>query len=96
MANDRGQLKEIGEPTFQTNVIKALSSRPLHPIMQQTQEEISYETKASGIAPEVGELDVLIEEMLEKEEASEKIRQSQSNKNTYIPLYSLLFISRNI
>ncbi|CAB4041207.1 Hypothetical predicted protein [Paramuricea clavata] len=38
---------------------------------------MKYETKASGISPKVTEFDTLIEEMLEKEEASEELRATQ-------------------
>ena len=39
---------------------------------------MSYEKSASGISPEVTELDVLIEEAIEKEELSEEIRATES------------------
>jgi hypothetical protein len=41
---------------------------------------MNYEKRASGIAPELTELDVLIEETIEKQEVSEDIWLTQGKK----------------
>lgn len=46
---------------------------------------MSYEKTATGISPEVTELDNLIEETIHKEEANEELRKTQSKKLFVVP-----------
>ena len=39
---------------------------------------MAYEKRATGISPEVTELDQLVEEIVEKEELSEEFRKDES------------------
>ncbi|XP_028403423.1 histone-lysine N-methyltransferase, H3 lysine-79 specific-like [Dendronephthya gigantea] len=66
------------DPSFKKTLSKRSVQDRCTLLCEKHKKRIAYEMKATGISPKLTELDSLIEETLEKEEASEELRASQS------------------
>ena len=71
-------LKKSEDPHFKETLAKRSVQDRYTLLCKKQKKRMSYEKSASGISPEVTELDVLIEEAIEKEELSEEIRATES------------------
>lgn len=67
-------LKDLQDPSFKDTLGKRSVQDRYSRLSKKHKKRVSYEKTASGISPEVTELDVLIEEAIEKEKFSEEIR----------------------
>ena len=72
-----GNLVQLEDPVFKKSLSKRSVQDHCTLLCEKHKKRMKYETKASGISPNVTELDNLIEETLEKEEASEELRATQ-------------------
>ena len=72
-----GNLVQLEDPVFKKSLSKRSVQDRCTLLCEKHKKRMKYETKASGISPNVTELDNLIEETLEKEEASEELRATQ-------------------
>ena len=73
-------LKQLGDPKFKETLSKRLVQDRCSLLCEKYKKRMNYEKRASGIAPELTELDVLIEETIEKQEVSEDIWLTQGKK----------------
>ncbi|XP_028390589.1 histone-lysine N-methyltransferase, H3 lysine-79 specific-like [Dendronephthya gigantea] len=73
-----GNLVQLEDPSFKKTLSKRSVQDRCTLLCEKHKKRIAYEMKATGISPQLTELDSLIEETLEKEEASEELRASQS------------------
>ena len=76
-----GNLVQLEDPVFKKSLSKRSVQDRCTLLCEKHKKRMKYETKASGISPNVTELDNLIEETLEKEEASEEL----SGPTNYCP-----------
>ena len=71
-------LKKSEDPHFKETLAKRSVQDRYTLLCKKQKKRMSYEKSASGISPEVTELNVLIEEAIEKDELSEEIRATES------------------
>lgn len=73
-------LEECDEPKFKVNVRSVRDRYSL--LAKKYRKQMQNEKKASGIVPEVSELDVLLEELIELEDMSESERENETEEKT--------------
>lgn len=79
-------LRKLEDPKFKATLSKRSVQDRYTLLCEKHRKRMIFEKGATGISPEVSELDVLIEEAIEKEEFSEEVRITQS-KALCIPIY---------
>ena len=70
-------LKKSEDPHFKETLAKRSVQDRYTLLCRKQKKRMSYEKSTSGISPEVTELDVLIEEAIEKEDLSKKLGQQK-------------------
>ena len=78
-------LKTLGDPPFKQTLTKRSVQDRCSLLCEKYRKRMSYEKTATGISPEVTELNILIEETIHKEEAHEELRKRQSKKLFVVP-----------
>ncbi len=73
-------VQQLEDPKFKETLSKRSVQDRCSLLCEKYKKRMNYEKRASGIAPELTELDVLIEETIEKQEVSEDIWLTQGNK----------------
>ena len=73
-------LVKINSPKFKTSLSECSMRERYMRIAQRYKTKMNEEIKASGISPEQSELDVLLEELTEREEMAEEERFQQGKK----------------
>ena len=74
-------LVKINSPKFKTSLSERAVRERYMRIAQRFKAKMNEEIKASGISPEQSELDVLLEELTEREEMAEEERFQQGKKS---------------
>ena len=71
-------LEQIDQPTYSVSVRSVRDRYTL--LARKFRERIQSEIKASGISPELSELDVLLKELIELEDLFEEEKQNESGE----------------
>ena len=73
-------LKTMESPKFKPTLTKRSVQDRCSLLCEKHKRRMAYEKRATGISPEVTELDQLVKEIVDKEELSEESRKDESTK----------------